>query len=455
MLVVDDDPALTELVATTLSASGYETVSARSVTEALEQAATRSFAAVVTDIQMPGQNGLDLCKRLVGGQPGLPVIVMTGFGSMELAIAALRAGAYDFLTKPLNTDVLVAAVARAVEASSLRAEVKRLRHAVVDSHTFDELIGDSPPMRRLFELIERIAATDTTVLITGESGTGKELVARALHRRSRRAVRPFVALNCSAVPAGLMESELFGHAKGAFTDARSSHSGLFVQADGGTLFLDELGELPLPLQPKLLRALEERTVRPVGGTAEVPYDVRLVCATNRDLETAVEDGRFREDLYYRINVIHVPIPPLRERGRDILLLAQHYIDRFAATPGNEVVGPTTSAAERLLTYAWPGNVRELRNAIESATALARHDRITLDDLPERIRRFRPTELVVPLDDTQSLQTMEEVERRYILRVLETLAGNKRQAARVLGFDRRTLYRKLERYGVATESDTDP
>ena len=455
MLVVDDDPALTELVATTLSASGYETVSARSVTEALEQAATRSFAAVVTDIQMPGQNGLDLCKRLVGGQPGLPVIVMTGFGSMELAIAALRAGAYDFLTKPLNTDVLVAAVARAVEASSLRAEVKRLRHAVVDSHTFDELIGDSPPMRRLFELIERIAATDTTVLITGESGTGKELVARALHRRSRRAVRPFVALNCSAVPAGLMESELFGHAKGAFTDARSSHSGLFVQADGGTLVLDELGELPLPLQPKLLRALEERTVRPVGGTAEVPYDVRLVCATNRDLETAVEDGRFREDLYYRINVIHVPIPPLRERGRDILLLAQHYIDRFAATPGNEVVGPTTSAAERLLTYAWPGNVRELRNAIESATALARHDRITLDDLPERIRRFRPTELVVPLDDTQSLQTMEEVERRYILRVLETLAGNKRQAARVLGFDRRTLYRKLERYGVATESDTDP
>jgi two-component system response regulator HydG len=286
------------------------------------------------------------------------------------------------------------------------------------------------------------------VLITGETGTGKEVVARALHRRGRRRERPFVAVNCAAMPEPLLESELFGHARGAFTDARTARTGLFVQAHGGTLFLDEIADLPLGLQPKLLRALQERTVRPVGADAVVPFDVRLVTATNRDLESAVEERRFREDLYFRINVIHIELPPLRARGSDVLLLAQHYVDHYAARSGKRVTGLSPAAAERLLTYAWPGNVRELQNCVERAVALTQYERIAVDDLPEKIRSYRRSHVLVASDDPSELVPMEEVERRYVLRVIEAVGGNKTLAARILGFDRKTLYRKLERYDAS-------
>jgi two-component system response regulator HydG len=305
-------------------------------------------------------------------------------------------------------------------------------------------------MRVALDLVARVAATDSTVLITGESGTGKELIARALHQRSRRAAGPFVAVNCAAMPPELQESELFGHVKGAFTDARTARTGLFLQASGGTLFLDEVAETPPGLQSKLLRVLQERTVRPVGGDHEIPFDVRLVAATNRDLEAAVDDGRFRADLFYRIHVVRIELPPLKARGTDVLLLAQGALEHYARIAGKPVRGISTAAAHKLLAYDWPGNVRELNNAIESAVALTRYEEITVDDLPEGVRDWRSTNVIVAGDDPEQLPTLEEVDRRYVLRVLGTVHGNKALAARILAVDRKTLYRRLERYGVSLE-----
>jgi two-component system response regulator HydG len=290
------------------------------------------------------------------------------------------------------------------------------------------------------------------VLVTGETGTGKELVARALHDRGPRRNGPFVGINCSAVPETLLEAELFGHVRGAFTDASRARPGLFARANGGTLFLDEIGELPLALQPKLLRALQERKVRPVGSDDEVSFDARVVTATNRDLESAVEENRFREDLFFRINVIHVALPPLRARGGDVLVLAQHFVDRYAGQAGKAVSGISAAAAERLMAYAWPGNVRELENCIERAIALTEYEKIAVDDLPEKIRSYRRSHVLVASDDPAELVPLEEVERRYILRVMEAVGGNKTEAAQVLGVGRRTLYRKLEQYGRGGGSD---
>jgi two-component system response regulator AtoC len=292
------------------------------------------------------------------------------------------------------------------------------------------------------------------VLITGESGTGKELAARSLHRRSARRDAPFVAVNCAALPEHLLESELFGHARGAFTDARASRPGLFARASGGTVFLDEIAEIPLALQPKLLRALQERSVRPVGSDLEVPFDARLITATNRDLESAVAERRFREELYYRINVLHIELPPLRARTGDILVLAQHFIERFAALAKKHISGPSAPAAERLLGYTWPGNVRELQNCMERAVALAQYEQIIVEDLPEKVRTYRRAPLVIDSDEPSELLPMEEVERRYILRVLDGVAGNKTLAAQILRMDRSTLYRKLERYGAKSASAGD-
>jgi two-component system response regulator AtoC len=308
-------------------------------------------------------------------------------------------------------------------------------------------------MRKVYDRISRLAESDASaVLLTGESGTGKELVARALHRRSRRSAGAFVGINCAAMPETLLESELFGHVRGAFTDAKSARKGLFVEANRGTLFLDEIGELPLMVQPKLLRALETRCVRPVGGTTEVPFDVNLVTATNRDLETAVAEGRFREDLFYRINVVRLDLPPLRARGGDALLLAQHFLERFTARSGKSVRRLSSAVAEKLLAYAWPGNVRELQNCIEHAVALARFEEVTVEDLPERIRNYRSSNVLVVGDDPSELVPMEVVERRYVLRVLEAVGGNRSVAARILGYDRKTLYRRLESYGVPSGAD---
>jgi two-component system response regulator HydG len=366
----------------------------------------------------------------------------------------MRAGAYDFITKPFETDALTLALERAIQHHALRDEVKRLRRAVDASQEFDDMIGASPAMRRLRDLIERAAASEASVLIRGESGAGKELVAHALHRLGRRAGAAFVAVNCAAMPETLLESELFGHVRGAFTDAHAARPGLFARAHGGTLFLDEIGDLPAGLQPKLLRALQERTVRPVGGDAEVPVDVRLITATNRDLEAAIEERRFRDDLYFRINVIPIDVPPLRMRGNDVLLLAQHFVRDFAAQTGKRVMGLTSAAAEKLLAYAWPGNVRELRNAMERAVALTRFEQLTVEDLPERIRDYRSTQVLIASDDPAELPPLEEVERRYVLRVLEAASGNKALAARILGVDRKTLYRKLDRWGALAGAKDD-
>ena len=451
ILVVDDDATMCHMLGVTLGKRGFEVVSHGIPEEAFETLRSEDFDVVVTDLNMRGMNGLELCERIVADRPDVPVLVITAFGSLDTAIAAIRAGAYDFLPKPFEIDALVLALERAVKHRALREEVRRLRQVVSDSRRLDDVIGDSSAMRTVYDLIERVADSDASVLITGESGTGKELVAAALHRRSRRREGPFVAINCAGIPETLVESELFGHARGAFTDAKTARQGLFVQADGGTLFLDEIGELPLGLQPKLLRALQERKVRPLGAETEVPFDARLIAATNRDIETAIADGRFREELYYRVNVIHIDLPPLRARGNDVLILAQHFLDRYVAIAGKRIAGVSPAAAEKLLAYAWPGNVRELQNCMERAVALARYSEIAVEDLPAKIRDYRRSQAVIASDDPSELLPMDEVERRYILQVLETTGGNKTIAARTLGFDRATLYRKLERYGVTPET----
>jgi two-component system response regulator HydG len=421
--------------------------------EAGLQAMTQfEFDVVVTDLKMPGIDGIELCKRIVANRPDIPVIVMTAFGSMETAIAAIRAGAYDFVTKPIEMDMLALTLQRAVRHRHLQEQVKTLSEALARSDRFDELIGASPAMQQLYDQMSRIADTDAAVLIVGESGTGKELVARSIHKRSRRSSKPFVAVNCAALPDTLLESELFGHAKGAFTDARSERKGLFLQADGGTLFFDEIGEMPLTMQPKLLRALEESRLRPVGGDQEVAFDVRLVTATNRDLESAVEEGTFREDLYFRVNVIQLEMPPLRSRGTDTLLLAQNFVEKFAARSDKPVTGISEAVAERLLAYSWPGNVRELRNIMERAVALTRYDKLAVEDLPEKIRDYRSSQVFIGGEDPTELVPVVEVERRYILHVLEASGGNKTLAARTLGLDRKTLYRKLRQYGADAGGD---
>jgi DNA-binding NtrC family response regulator len=441
VLVVDDDLSVRQFLEEALAGKGFAVTTRSSAAEALAALAVEDFAAVVTDVRMPAQDGFELCQRIVETRPELPVVVITAFGSMDAAVSAIRAGAYDFITKPFDIDLLTLTLERAVRHGALRAEVKRLRTTVL-TEGVDGMIGASAPMRALYELIDRVAGSDSSVLITGESGTGKELVARAIHDRSPRRARPFVAINCAALPETLLEAELFGHAKGAFTDAKGARPGLFVSADGGTLFLDELGDLPLGLQPKLLRALQERRARPVGGDTEVPFDARIVAATNQDLPALVVQKRFREDLYYRLDVVPLAVPPLRERGDDTLLLAQRFIERFAARAGKPIRGLSAAAAEKLLGYDWPGNVRELQNWAERAVTLGQFDEIGVDDLPAKIRDHRPA----PVRRDQPL-TLDELERRHVLEVLAATGGNRTATARALGLDRTTLWRKLERYGA--------
>jgi two-component system response regulator AtoC len=432
-----------EVLEAELTKRGFETVATTSPEDALRRLVEDDFSLVLTDINMLGMSGVDLCKQIVESREDLPVVVMTAYGSMEAAIAAIRAGAYDFVTKPFEMDDIALTMERALKHRALREEVKRLRRVVVDQQMFEEILGSSPAMKKMYDLAGRVAETETTVLVTGESGTGKELVAKALHSKSARRDGPFVAINCAAMPEPLLESELFGHTKGAFTDARTARPGLFIKASKGTLFLDEIGEMPAGMQAKLLRALQERTVRAVGGDQEQAFDARIIAATNRDLETEVEEKRFREDLFYRINVVRIHVPPLRARGSDILLLAQHFLQRYQSAQ-QRVIGIKSAAADKLLSYPWPGNVRELQNCLERAVALAQYDHVGIDDLPEKVREFKSSRITIESSDPSELLPMEEVERRYILRVLEAVGGNKTLAAQVLGFDRRTLYRKLER-----------
>ena len=447
ILAVDDDPAMIDTLRRSLTRRGFTVDATTSAKDALERLGQDDPDVLLTDLRMREMDGIALCVRALDVRPDLPVVVITGFGSLETATQAIRAGAYDFVTKPFDVDAVEMVLQRAVEHRRLREEVRRLRARTGDGVGFGELIGESEAMRRVYDLVDRVGGSDTTVLLHGETGTGKELVARALHRRSRRSAGPFVAINCAAMPETLLESELFGHARGAFTDARAARRGLFLQADQGTLFLDEIGEMPMAMQVKLLRVLQERRVRPVGADAEVPFDARIVAATHRDLQSMVDEGRFREDLYFRLGVVPISLPPLRARGQDVLLLAQVLLAEAASGGAKEIRGFAPDAARLLLAYSWPGNVRELRNCVEHAVALARFDVVTVDDLPERVRSHRPEHLlVVPSADPEELVPLEEIERRYVLKVLEAVDGHRGRAAKVLGLDRKTLYRKLERWG---------
>jgi DNA-binding NtrC family response regulator len=443
ILIVDDDDDTAVLLRDSLRKRGYDVEAVNSAQQCLERLRTDPADVVVTDVQMSGMSGIDLCVELRQRYPDLLPLVLTGQGGLDTAIAAIRAGAYDFITKPVKVDALAIAVQRAVEHLSLQREVLRLRRDAGRDLPIDGIAGGSPAIRETIEMIRRVADSDATVLITGESGTGKELVARALHRLSPRANEPFVAVNCAAMPAPLLESELFGHVRGAFTDAKRSRAGLFVQAGAGTIFLDEIGEMPIEMQVKLLRVLQERKVRPVGGDEEVLFEARVVTATNRDLETEVEEKRFREDLFYRINVVAIPVPPLRARAGDILLLAQYFLKRIAARTNKPVQGISGPAARMLMDYDWPGNVRELENCMERAVALCRLDEITVDDLPAKVQEHQSSKIVITTESPGELITLDEMERRYVRQVLNAVGGNKTHAARILGIDRRSLYRRLE------------
>jgi two-component system response regulator AtoC len=441
VLFVDDDVAMTSMVEQGLSRRGFVVDVANSGDEAFQYLAEHDVDVVITDLRMPKMSGIELGKRITASYAGIPVIVLTAFGSMDAAVAAIRAGAYDFVTKPVELDTLALAVERAVRHRSLTQEVVRLRRRAAGGRG-GALIGESAAMRDVYDMIDRVAETDASVLVTGESGTGKELVAREIHRRSARHEARMVTVNCAAMPESLLESELFGHVKGAFTDAKTTHEGLFVTAHKGTLFLDEIGEMPLTLQPKLLRALQERKVRPIGSNHEVSFDVRLITATNRDLEAAVAEHRFREDLFYRIDVVRIHLPPLRARDGDVMLLAQAFLSEAANRLGKPVRGFSKEAADRLVSYDWPGNVRELANAIERAIVLARSDEIVAEDLPTKIRDYIPPQVSHGGTDPSALEPLDEVERRYIQHVLKACGGNQSMAAQVLKIDRKTLARRL-------------
>lgn len=444
ILIVDDDRPLCELLEEDLSHRGHRVWTALKVADARDVIHREEIDVVLTDLNMPGISGIDFCAELSENRPDLPVVIMTAFGSLETAIAALRAGAYDFVTKPVDLDLLHISLERALQHRHLQEKVKLLKTQVRRQRSDDEMLGESPAFVEVKQQIARIADLDTSVFICGESGTGKELVARALHRQSRRSEGAFVAINCAALPENLLESELFGHVRGAFTDAREQRKGLFVEANDGTLLLDEIAEMPLSLQPKLLRVLEDHKVRPVGGSNEIDCNVRVLAATHQDLEAAVAAGKFRSDLFYRLNVIQLDLPPLCERGNDILLLALHFIQQLSKRFNKSVVGVSQPAVAALLAYRWPGNVRELRNVIERAVALTLHDQLTLEDFPLQIRQpVSSTPQSASLIDAGNILPLEQMERRYIQQVLDQLDGNRTLAARLLGVDRKTLYRKLK------------
>jgi two-component system response regulator HydG len=454
ILLIDDDKEHCEILEAAIRELGHDVTFTVSPHDALERVGREAFAAILTDLGMSDMGGLELCSRILGTRPDSLVIVVTGNGSLETAIAAMRAGAYDFLTKPVDAKLLSLTIARAIEHHRLQAEVKQLREESVERSAIGELIGTSPAMKRVHDLVARVAGSDISVLIEGETGTGKELVARALHAAGGRRTGPFIAVNCGAVPASLLESELFGHVRGAFTGAVAPRVGLLVKASGGTLLLDEIGDMPIEMQTKLLRALQERTVRPVGSNDERAFDARILAATHRDLEADVAAGRFREDLYYRINVLKIEVPPLRARGGDILALATHFLRKAAAKAHKGEMVLSSPVAALLLAHDWPGNVRELENCIERAVALARLDHLSAEDLPERIATPRPSAVAVP-SEPGSILTLDEMNRRYIEQAITTLGGNKAQAAMMLGLDRRTLHRRLARYRRSDRARPNP
>lgn len=448
VLVVEDDQALRTLLTEELCDSGYQVSCVADAEAAWQQLQQQNFMLVVTDLRLPGAGGIDLLHQAqqLDEMPGF--IIITAFGTVEQAVDALKQGADDFLTKPLKLDHLQLSVARVIKAKRLQAEVKHYRELLSDNG-FHGLIGRCDAMQKLFEQICLIARADGPVLIYGESGTGKELVAKAVHQESSRNNKPFIAVNCAGIPPELMESELFGHTAGAFTGAQKARKGLFTEADGGSLMLDEIGEMPLEMQSKLLRVLQDGVVRPVGSNQEHQLDVRVIAATNRQLDDEVRAQRFREDLYYRLETFMLQVPPLRDRQDDIELLTAHFINHYNVRLQHQVHGIKPAALERIKGYPFPGNVRELSNTIERAVTFCHDEAIDSEHLPERLRyanapasAFTDTTIPASLLEGSELPTLEALEQRYIQYVLEQLDGNKRRAAELLGIGRRTLYRRL-------------
>jgi DNA-binding NtrC family response regulator len=440
LLVVEDDSEMRSLLEEELREAGYDVLTASSGSAALECLPIAHPDVVVTDLVMPGMKGDELLAQVRSRRPDTPVVIITAFGSVESAVAAVKAGAYHYVVKPFPMEQLLVTVENALRERRLLEEIRGLREALGGGA--GSVVGRSPAMREILDLLGRAAAADSPVLLLGESGTGKEILARLVHSESPRSKNAFVAVNCSAIPDTLLESQLFGHRRGSFTDAREDRRGLFQEAEGGTVFLDEIGDMPTALQAKILRVLQEKEIHPLGAPAPIPVDARTVAATHRDLETLVREGRFRQDLYYRLNVIAVRIPPLRERPEDILPLAVHFLEKHGCRMGRSSCTLSQEAVDALRRYSWPGNVRELENAIERALVLGKDDVIWLHDLPDDLRNPRPAE--TPKGGARPLA---EIERQHILQTLGAVHGNKSAAARLLGLDRKTLYRKLEAYGI--------
>src|SRR3990170_1479274 len=444
ILVVDDEPAQLELAGGFLKKRGFETVLAESGEKALRSFRDQPFDLVLTDQKMAGMSGLELVHAVRALNPETAVIVMTAYGTIETAVSAIKAGAADYLTKPLNLDELLYRIEQVRERHRLLTENRELREALQGRHRIEGIIGESGQMLEVVSLVRRVAPSEASVLIRGESGTGKELIAKAIHFASPRAAGPLIRINCAALPETLLESELFGHEKGAFTGALATRKGRFELADGGTLFLDEIGDLPLHLQVKLLRVLQEREFERVGSSRPVAVNVRLLAATHRDLEALVRAGRFRDDLYYRINVVSISLPPLRERREDIPLLLDHFVEKFSRRNGKRIGGLTRDAREALLRYDYPGNVRELENLVERAVILTRDEVIGLEDLPLGVKE-REGETS---GETSLTVLVEGLERRMIREALARADGVQTRAAEILGISERVLRYKLKKYGLA-------
>jgi DNA-binding NtrC family response regulator len=444
ILIAEDEDLMRAILTRILEEAGYRVAAAGCAEEALERFASEDVSATLTDIRMAGMDGLAFLDHIKDIDPEALVIVMTAYSSVDSAVAALRKGAYDYITKPFVNEDLLQSVKNAIRQRELFRENRALRRELDRRYSFSEIIGTSPALQSVFRLVEKVASTNTNILIQGESGTGKELIARAIHHNSPRADRPFVAINCGALPETLLESELFGHTKGAFTGAVTNKPGLFRSAEGGTLLLDEVGEITPAMQVRLLRALQEHEVTPVGSSAPVSFDARIICATNRDIEKEVAEGRFREDLFYRLNVIEIHLPPLRERREDIPLLVRNFITRTAREQGREEKAIEPAALSALINYTWPGNVRELQNAIERAFTLS-GEAIDLDSLPPRVRDAAGQRAGTIRDPDGLRPTLEEIERQHIFETLASVNQDKARAANILGIDLSTLYRKLKRY----------
>jgi two-component system response regulator AtoC len=448
VLVVDDEENVRLVVRTFLKREGYDVEVASNGEEALALVETFGPDVILTDVRMPKMGGLDLLATLKAKGHEVTVIVMSAYGNVDQALEAIKAGAYDYVQKPFKAEEVLLTLRKAEERETLRRENRALRQEIRKENLFEDILAKAPPMQAIFRTITKIADYKTTVLVTGESGVGKELVAKAIHRRSSRRGGPFVAVNCGAIPENLLESELFGYKRGAFTDATADRTGLFEQANGGTLFLDEIGELPLPLQVKLLRVLQEETIRRLGDPKDIKVDVRIVAATHRDLSAETQAGRFREDLFYRVNVLPIVIPPLRERREDIPILIDHFLARNNARFGTAIKGIGPEGRRLLLEYSWPGNVRELENTIERAMVLCESDALDADDLPERVRKASdPIQLHLTSGELSIKKTQRIIEEILIRRALEKTKGNRTKAAEVLEISHRALLYKIKDYRI--------